>query len=57
MGGYPVFKDKESTACTMIPSWRLRLHGKNPQSGKEVLITVFMNAIDGTMISLEETGI
>lgn len=56
LGYYPVFKDEESTACTMIPSWRLRLHGKNPQSGKEVLITVFMNAIDGTMINLEETG-
>ena len=57
LGYYPVFKDEESIACAMIPTWRLRLNGKNPQGGKEVLITVFMNAIDGTMISLEETGI
>ena len=55
LGYYPVFKDEESTACAMIPAWRLRLNGKNPQSGKEVLITVFMNAIDGTMISLESS--
>ena len=55
LGYYPVFKDEGSTACTIIPSWRLRLNGKNLQSGKEVLITVFMNAIDGTMISLENS--
>ena len=55
LGYYPVFKDEESTACTMIPAWRLRLNGTNPQSNEGVLVTVFMNAMDGTMISLESS--